>query len=318
MRAGAPNDVRASCENGDRETKASAPLGRWRLAKASDESPFARIQGDLDLSMARVRTIRYRSDQPVDVAGTPGGYRLDLALLPRRTSGGVCFSKRWGPHRFEPLGEMFMVPPGESLRARGQFSNQLSIICEFEPSALNRLLDGDLEWSGHSLEGHLDINSAPIKASLMRLHDEIREPGFASETLCELLAMQTAVDLARHCSTIDKAPPGGGLAPWRLRRIDERLADDSTAPSLDELAGLCDLSVRQMTRGYRASRRRSIGDDIVRSRIDHAKRLLTTDAPVKQIAQALGFNAPANFSSAFTRATGESPRQFRARLISCR
>lgn len=288
------------------------------MAQASDESPFARIQGDLDLSMARVRTIRYRSEQPVDVAGTPGGYRLDLALLPRRTNGGVCFSKRWGPHRFEPLGEMFLIPPGESLRARGQFSDQLSIICEFEPHALNRLLDGDLECSGRSLEGHLDIISPPIKASLLRLHDEIRHPGFASETLCELLTMQVAVDLARHCNAIDKARPGGGLAPWRLRRIDDRLADDSAAPSLDELAGLCDLSVRQLTRGYRASRRRSIGDDIVRSRIDHAKRLLATDAPLKQIARALGFNAPANFSSAFMRATGESPRQFRARLASCR
>lgn len=288
------------------------------MAQASDESSFARIQGDLDLSFARARAIRYRSDQPVDVVGTPGGYRLDLALMPRRTSGGVCFSKRWGPHRFEPLGEMFLIPPGETLRARGQFSDQLSIICEFEPSALNRLLGGDLEWSGRSLESHLDINSPPIKATLLRLHDEIREPGFASETLCELLTMQAAVDLARHCSTIDKTPPGGGLAPWRLRRIDDRLADDSAAPGLTELASLCDLSVRQLTRGYRASRRRSIGDDIVRSRVDHAKRLLATDAPIKQIAQALGFNAPANFSSAFTRATGESPRQFRARLASCR
>lgn len=288
------------------------------MAQASDECAFARIEGDLDLSMARVRTVRYRWDQPVDVAGTPNGYRLALGLLPRPPGGRACFSKRWGPHRFEPLGEMFLVPPGESIRARGEVSDQLSIVCEFEPSALSGLFDGDMDWSTRDLEGHLDITNPPIKASLLRLRDEIRDPGFASQTLCELLTMQAAVDLARHCSAADKTRPGGGLAPWRLRRIDDRLADDSAAPSLDELAGLCDLSVRQLTRGYRASRGRSVGDDIVRGRVDHAKRLLTTDAPVKQIAQALGFNAPANFSSAFLRATGESPRQYRARLASCR
>jgi len=297
--------------------KTLAPLGR-RMAQASDEIAFARIEGDLDLSMARVRTIRYRWEQPVDVAGTPGGYRLDLALRPRPADGRVCFSRRWGPHRFAPLGEMFLIPPGEPLRARGKCSDQFSIICEFEPRALNDLLDGDMDCNSRDLERHLDITSPPIRNALLRLREELRHPGFASETLCELLTMQVAVDLARHCSDTDKAPPGGGLAPWRLRRIDERLADDSTAPSLEALATLCDLSVRQLTRGYRASRRRSIGDDIVRSRIDHAKRLLTTDAPVKQIARTLGFNAPANFSSAFARATGESPRQFRVRLASCR
>ena len=44
----------------------------------------------------------------------------------------------------------------------------------------------------------------------------------------------------------------------RLRLIDERLADDPSAPPLGELADLCDLSVRQLTRGFKVSRACSI------------------------------------------------------------
>ena len=288
------------------------------MARASDEAGFARIEADLNLSAARVRMIRYRTDQPVDVTGTPPGYRLELALLPRPNGGRACFSRHWGPHRFEPIGEMFLIPPGEPLRARGACGDQLSIVCEFEPEALSGWLETEPSWAGRNLDRHLDIASPVLKASLRRLHDEIRNPGFATDSLCELLSMQAAVDLARYCSAAEGAPNKGGLAPWRLRRIDERLADSDSMPTLIELAALCDLSIRQLTRGYRASRHRSIGDDIVRSRVNHAKRLLTTDLPVKQIAHRLGFNAPANFSSAFARATGESPRQFRARLASSR
>ncbi|GAA0325682.1 hypothetical protein GCM10009087_40020 [Sphingomonas oligophenolica] len=287
------------------------------MARASEEAGFARIEADLNLPAARIRMIRYRTDQPVDVTGTPPGYRLELALLPRPKGGRACFSGHWGPHRFEPIGEMFLIPPGEPLRAIGTCGDQLSVVCEFEPDSLSGWMESAPHWTSRNLERHLDIASPVLKASLHRLHDEIRSPGFASESLCELLSMQAAVDLARHCNAEGPACKGG-LAAWRLRRIDERLADSATMPSLVELAALCDLSIRQLTRGYRATRGRSIGDDIVRARVDRAKRLLASDLPVKQIAHRLGFNAPANFSSAFARATGESPRQFRARLASSR
>jgi AraC family transcriptional regulator len=69
--------------------------------------------------------------------------------------------------------------------------------------------------------------------------------------------------------------------------------------------------VRQLTRGFRASRGFSIGSHIAASRVEYAKQLLKSDRCVKTVAYAMGFTAPSNFSAAFRRATGQTPRQYR-------
>jgi AraC family transcriptional regulator len=86
-------------------------------------------------------------------------------------------------------------------------------------------------------------------------------------------------------------------------------------PTLAELAGLCKLSVRQLTRGFRTSRGCSIGDHVAHSRLDNAKQLLSTEQSVKAIAYSLGFSSPSSFSYAFRRSVGETPRQFRQRML---
>ncbi|MBJ7442044.1 MAG: AraC family transcriptional regulator, partial [Sphingopyxis sp.] len=75
------------------------------------------------------------------------------------------------------------------------------------------------------------------------------------------------------------------------------------------------MSPRQLTRGFRASRGHSIGDHIAQTRIDMAKRHLATSESVKEIAFALGFASPSSFAFAFRRATGSTPRQFRQRQL---
>jgi AraC family transcriptional regulator len=43
--------------------------------------------------------------------------------------------------------------------------------------------------------------------------------------------------------------------------------------------------------------------------------LLATDQSVKAIAYSLGFASPSSFSYAFRRASGETPREFRQRVL---
>ena len=57
----------------------------------------------------------------------------------------------------------------------------------------------------------------------------------------------------------------------------------------------------------------SIGDHVMLSQVEHAKRLLGTDQTIKVIAYSLGFSSPSSFAFAFRRATGETPREFRQR-----
>jgi AraC family transcriptional regulator len=173
------------------------------------------------------------------------------------------------------------------------------------------LVEQDLAWTGRQLEASLDIRSRSVRRLIVQLGHETRHPGFASVMATELIAGQIGIELIRYGSSLTERRAKGGLAPWRLRIIDERLAELPAAPSLAELARLCNLSVRQMTRGFRASRGYSIGDQVVQSQIDHAKRLLATEESITSIASSLGFGSPSSFSAAFRRATGVTPRQFR-------
>jgi len=130
----------------------------------------------------------------------------------------------------------------------------------------------------------------------------------------ELMVTQLALEVRRHRTQIAETSASGGLAGWRLRLIEERLQEVGKLPTLNELASLCQISVRQLSRGFRASRGCSIGKHVANIQLDHAKRLLTTGQSVKAIAYSLGFSSPASFCYAFRRSTGGTPSLFRQRL----
>lgn len=259
------------------------------------------------------RIMRFSNVQPTNhVFRRDEHYWLDLCLTPRPEKARGCYFDRWGPHRFERLGEIFLVPPGEALHVRTETGeNQASIVCEIHAQAVDRWLEGGLEWTDRRLERGLDIVHPHIRSCLVRLAEEARRGGTGSATLAELIAGQLAIEVARYCEAVAEGPITGGLASWRLRLIDERLHQGGTPPSLGELATLCNLSIRQLTRGFRSSRGCTIGDHIAQIRIEMAKRLLTFDDSVKSIAFALGFVSPSSFSHAFGRATGTTPLRFR-------
>ena len=163
----------------------------------------------------------------------------------------------------------------------------------------------------------LDSRDVTIQTLLLRLAEEARHPGFASEMLVELIASQLAIELTRYKQKVAEESTSGGLAHWRLRLIDERLKELPVMPSLTELAELCGLSVRQLTRGFRASKGCSIGDYVASSRIGLARDMLSAESSVKAIAYTLGFSSPSSFCYAFRRVTGETPGQYRQRVRRC-
>ncbi|MGB0218847.1 MAG: helix-turn-helix transcriptional regulator [Sinimarinibacterium flocculans] len=280
-------------------------------------SPLMTLDAEIRVPTATVQLARFHVHEPADtIRDLRDTYWLDLCLTPRPHNARACYRDHWSPHRFERIGKLMLLPPGEVVQARSDGGpSQASVLCHLVPEALCRWFDGDLHWADRRLEATLDIPDSHLRALLLRLVDELRQPGFASATLVELVVAQIAIELARYCTEIRNRAPAGGLAAWRLRLIDERLREATAAPSLTELAELCSLSVRQLTRGYRASRGRSIGDHIAESRIDHARALLRGDQSVKAIAYTLGFSSPSSFCFAFRRATGHTPRDYRLRVL---
>ena len=270
------------------------------------------INAELRVPAATAQLIRFdtvgRGDNTYTQKDT---YWFDLCLTPRPHNTRARYVDRWSPHRFERVGPVFMLPPNQPLQFRTDGGRQASVVCQLKPETIRQWFEADLKWTDRRLEASLDVSNANIRNLLLRLGQEMRCPGFASEALTELIAAQLAIELGRYCTAIDEAPTAGGLASWRSRLIEERLAEVGEAPTLSELAEICNLSVRQLTRGFRASRGCSIGDYVAQSRIELAKRRLTGAESIKAIAHVMGFASPSSFSYAFRRATGVTPRQFR-------
>lgn len=279
--------------------------------------PLAEVDAELSAGGMKAQLIRFDVPGPGEntLHANERFYWLDLSLTPRPQNVRACYRDRWSPHRFERIGKMFLVPPGETFRVRSDGPLlQTSIVCRFEPETIHTILDAELEWSDRGLEASLDIQNEIVRSLLLRLAHETRYPGLASTTLVELIMAQLAIELGRYFTQVQESSSGGGLAPWRLRLIDEYLRESERAPTLAELAALCKLSVRQLTRGFRASRGCSIGDFIANQRITVAKNLLGTGQSVKEIAYRLGYASPSSFCYAFRRATGVTPRDFQRRI----
>lgn len=269
---------------------------------------------ELQTALARINVVQQTWTEPIDMIVKPACHWLGLQLLSSPDNGCACFADRWDPNRFEPIGRAFMLPAHQVVHLKSNCRRCFSIGCDFSPEAIEHWFNADLEWTDSRLKQVLNIADPTIHSLLLRLSTEVRTPSFASETLVELISAEIVIELARYCLGVEEPRAVGGLAAWRMRLIDERLAELGDRPSLFELAGLCDMSARQLTRAFRASRGCSIGNYIVQSRVDHAKNLLRTDQNMKSIAYALGFKSTSSFYLAFHRMTGETPRQFRQRL----
>lgn len=276
-------------------------------------SRLQKIEGKLSLGFGQAQVVHNFWDEAIDVSGRGHSHHIELTLLPSSVEARASFVDHWGPNRFEPIGEVFFLPADLLVRAKSNCRHQNSIICSLDPESVNEWFDQQLAWTDLRLQTALNIPSVEIRRLMSRMGEEIRNPGFASETMVELLAAQAVIELSRQLSGIEEGRVSGGLSPWCLRLIDERLAGEYAPPSLTELATLCNLSVRHLTRSFRVSRGRSIGSFIAEHRLDHAKRLLASGRSVKAVAYDTGFSAPSNFTAAFVKATGETPRQYRLR-----
>jgi len=276
------------------------------------------VEAEVSTPGATAQLVRFDIDGPVDnVLQRRDSYWLDFCLTPRPNNARGRYCERWSERHFERLGKVFLLPAGEALQTRSDGNNrQNSLLCHLDPEGLQQWFDGELQWTDRHLKANLDIADSSIHSLLLRLAGELRHPGFASATMVELITAQLSIELRRYSAAVDAEPQMGGLAPWRLRLIDERLREDDVQPTLAELAGLCRISVRQLTRGFRTSRGTSLGDHMARVRLERAQQLLATDLSIKAIALTLGFSSPSAFCYAFRRDTGETPGQYRERLFS--
>ena len=217
------------------------------------------IDAELHMSVGIVKIIRQSWQAPYDRCGVTPRHHLELSLLPRSMDARTNYPAHWGKLRFEPIGEMFLFPGGELMHAKSDCQHQNSIVLEFDAASVAQWVDFAPAWTGRQLQACLNIVNHDLRSLLFRIGEEARAPGLAGRTMIELMAAQTVIELTRYISGVDEEKSMGGLAPWRLRLIDERLIGNIVPPSVGELAALCNISVRHLTRAFRVSRGRSLG-----------------------------------------------------------
>lgn len=106
----------------------------------------------------------------------------------------------------------------------------------------------------------------------------------------------------------DEAGAMAEVRAWLLERLDRPV-------SLDEVAAAFGLSVRTLTRRFRAETGLTLGNWLVAARVDRAKELLeTSDATVDLVADQAGFGTAAALRKHFRDRVGLSPQQYRARF----
>ena len=139
------------------------------------------------------------------------------------------------------------------------------------------------------------------------------QPGFASTLLIESVSNMIMVEMARYGRRLGQSRTPSrsqGLAPWQLRRIQERIEGSLELgyPNIEELARICSISLSHLMRSFKKSTGWPIHKYVAEERLQMAKAMLeNSQINLTEIASHLRFRSPAYFSTAFRRMT-DSPR----------
>lgn len=273
------------------------------------------IEAELEMDLGRVALVHERFATPLDIYGSSGTYHLQLSMLPLTRTSISCYSDHWNPNRFEPMGDIFILPARSSTHTMAWCDEQRSLVCSIDPARADAWLGADFEWTDGSLVRSLNVASPEVRRLLHRVAAELENPGHASRILIEALVTQACVELSRYLREQDDRGAKGGLAPWRMRIVEQEVARNPGRASVEGIAQKCGFSVRQLSRAFRASRGQTLADYIAGHRIGLAREMLEDGASIKHTAHAAGYSSPCNFATAFQREIGCTPRVYRARQL---
>src|SRR5579872_5518931 len=129
------------------------------------------IDAELKTSSVTAQLVQLESTGYISaVMCEPREHRLDLCLTRRPGNLRACYHQHWTRERFEPVGQIFMVPAGESLNICGDGdASHISVLCFLRPDCLGKSTDGEPVWKDGELETSLDIKSQAVRELLLRL-----------------------------------------------------------------------------------------------------------------------------------------------------
>ena len=176
---------------------------------------------------------------------------------------------------------------------------------------LDEAADGRFSFDSSCIYGRV-FDSPAIRSALRNLWALCENEGPPSRLLARAAGLEILAELCR-LGGAPLATTKGGLAPWAQRRCLElmraRLSEDI---SLDELAAEARLSPFHFARMFKQSVGVPPRVYLTRLRMEKACELLeTTDLPVTEIAQEVGYSSNQVLARVFTKHQRMSPTDYR-------
>lgn len=210
------------------------------------------------------------------------------------------------------------LPPGQPLRLLPVEKPLRVLLCLFDKAYFETITaTSRSQWEDHT-QALVAMRNKRLEIMMQEIHAELEQPSYGSELLIESVTNIMMVELTRIRHQLDRKRGASGstlaLAPWQLARIQDRVdsALELGYPDLAELAELCGVSQGHLARSFKAATGWQLHKYVTDERIKAARRLLAEDGmSCEAVSAALGFKRPSYFSTAFRRATGKSPSEFR-------
>lgn len=265
-----------------------------------------------DLSFGEAQLVEWHWPSPLDLTVSEDRHMIEMSLPPFAKDGRASLPDL-SPRHFSFMGGLFVRPAGVTIRALSEGGHIQVARVSVRPEAYADLAGTEIDYEEPALRAGFDLRDPTCRTLLLRLRQELLAPGFASGTLIDAYATALVLETARRLSGgMKQKASTGQLASWQYRRVCSRIADDPLPPTLDELAQLCRVSPRHFSRLYRGLTGEGVTTHIAHTQITRAKAMLEQrDLPLKEISARLGFSNPGSFSTAFRRATGVAPSNYR-------
>jgi len=257
--------------------------------------------------------------QPVEVVWSTEKrcYLLNMALDGQETASVVTDLKTGQRRELEARARTHMVPPEQALRCNSEAGQVRSLRCVLDAQLVESLLNTTPMWDWRRVSLHKthNLTGGQIEWLLRRMYREITQPDFATVSVIEALAKQLSVEILRKFCPPDaeRSEFWGGLSPRHKRLIRERMHSREPLPDREELADLCNMTIRHLSRAFRTETGQTLGRYIDSVMVDRANAMLTAGASVRDVAESLGYATASSFTSAFRRATGLLPSEVKCR-----
>jgi AraC family transcriptional regulator len=165
--------------------------------------------------------------------------------------------------------------------------------------------------NGHTSfeQSSTQYESGPLPWLAMRLYGEFRSGDNLAPLAIEGLALELLAGFGRQSARISE----NGSGNW-LKKAKDLLHQRFHQPlTLVDVADFVDVHPVSLARAFRRAYHCTVGEYVRKLRIESAcQKLLTSDAPMVEIAFSAGFSEQSHFCRTFKRLTGLTPSEYRS------